>query len=312
MESTQLSPSRVEALYKLLDDESPAVERAVGGELKRLGPEGARLLKRIAREATQPQAARALYFLRQLGIQDGAQDFRDFISGSAYELETGMLLLERVAYPETEAGTLLSFLDRLGKRCRELLVHPVAPLEHCRTINRVLLHEEGFRGNVEQFFDPDNSFLGKVIDRRRGIPISLSIIYILVARRCGLELEPVGAPGRFLVGCFSDPEPFFIDPFERGLVRTAREVRENLLGGMDHPGEIDYLAPCTTRDVLLRCCRNLVHAYAHEKDPGHARLFSEFAQLIKEQENDPNAEGYASHAEDESEDDDDGLPPFDN
>ena len=74
------------------------------------------------------------------------------------------------------------------------------------------------------YTDPQNSLIDQVLGRRQGIPISLSIVYLLVASRVGLELEPVGLPGHFLVGCYRDRPPFFIDPFEQGAFRTRDEI----------------------------------------------------------------------------------------
>ena len=82
------------------------------------------------------------------------------------------------------------------------------PLEICSVMNRVLFHEYGFRGAGKDFENPQNSFLHRVLERRKGLPITLSVIYILIARRLGFDLEPIGLPGRFMVGCFSDERPF--------------------------------------------------------------------------------------------------------
>ena len=76
--------------------------------------------------------------------------------------------------------------------------------EYCTIINRVLFHEQGFRGAGKKFENPDNSIVHKVLKSKQGLPITLSLIYILVARRVGLDLEPIGLPGRFMVGCFSE------------------------------------------------------------------------------------------------------------
>jgi hypothetical protein len=96
-------------------------------------------------------------------------------------------------------------------------------------LNRVLFHEYGFRGNVERYTDPLNSFLDEVLSRRKGLPITLSILYVLVAQRIGLILEPVGLPGHFVAGCFSEDDPFFIDAFDQGALRTPAELLANNL-----------------------------------------------------------------------------------
>ena len=85
-------------------------------------------------------------------------------------------------------------MDKLARRTRELLTPPMSPRQICSILNRVLFHEYGFRGAGKDFENPENSFLHRVIERRQGLPITLSVLFILIARRIGLELEPIGLP----------------------------------------------------------------------------------------------------------------------
>ncbi|MBI5689726.1 MAG: hypothetical protein HZC55_06475 [Verrucomicrobia bacterium] len=157
------------------------------------------------------------------------------------------------------------------------MVEPSTAREKCRVLNRVLFHEWGFHGNVEHYTDPRNSFLDQVLERRTGIPLSLCIVYLLVAGRAGLELEPVGLPGHFLVGCFSDHLPFFVDPFERGVFRDAAEIFELLRANQVAP-KLSDLAPTPVREVLCRSCRNLVNHYSAGREIERARLFASFVE----------------------------------
>ena len=113
-------------------------------------------------------------------------------------------MLARTVNPRLDAGRCCEQLDAIAARCRELIVEPSSAREKCRVLNRVLFHDYGFRGNIEHYTDPLNSYLDVVLERKKGIPVSLSIVYLLVAQRAGLELEPVGLPGHFMVGCFLD------------------------------------------------------------------------------------------------------------
>ncbi|MBL9202699.1 MAG: transglutaminase family protein [Opitutaceae bacterium] len=194
-----------------------------------------------------------------------------------YELETGALLLARTVSPRLDAGDCIAQLDAIAARCRELIVEPSSAREKCRVINRVLFHEQGFHGNVDDYTDPLNSFLDQVLARRTGLPISLSIVYLLVAQRVGVELEPVGLPGHFVVGCFSDGLPFFVDPFDRGLFRGPVEMFELLRSSQHTPVPSD-LAPTPVREVLCRSCRNLVNHYTAAGDMARARLFAGFVE----------------------------------
>ena len=277
MDNQSLDPAERTALLGLLDDPSPAVRRALQARFGQLGPVAAALLQSAAGGADRGLAHHALCYLDELKFSDPVGDFRRFIRSLNYELETGALLLARTVAPRLDVGACCGQLEAIAARCRELIVEPSSAREKCRVLNRVLFHEWGFHGNVEHYTDPQNSFLDQVLARRTGIPLSLSIVYLLVAERAGLELSPVGLPGHFIVGCFSDDPPFFIDPFERGVFRDAGEIFELLRANHVQP-KITDLAPTPVREVLCRSCRNLVNHYTAAGDTARARLFAEFVE----------------------------------
>lgn len=277
MELPPLAAAERAALLALLDDPSAAVHRALGRRFRELGPVAAALLQEAAGGPDRALARHARGFLDELQFTDPVAEFRDFIRSLHYELETGALLLARTVSPRLDAGACCGELDRIAARCRELMVEPSTAREKCRVLNRVLFHEWGFHGNVEHYTDPRNSFLDQVLERRTGIPLSLCIVYLLVAGRVGLELEPVGLPGHFLVGCFSDHLPFFVDPFERGVFRDAAEIFELLRANQVAP-KLSDLAPTPVRELLCRSCRNLVNHYSAGGEIERARLFASFVE----------------------------------
>ncbi len=266
-----------QSLVKLLDDDSPVVRGALINEYKRLDIIGIQLLKNIILSKRGKLSDVANNILKEIQGPDPKDEFIQFIQSMNYELETGCLFLSRIATPNFETKEVCLKLDEISSRCMELINPPSSAWETCHIINRVLYHEYGFRGNVENYNDPLNSFLNYVLVRRTGIPISLSILYILIAQRCGLELEPIGMPGRFLVGCFLDKTPFYIDPFENGMFRTLEELEE-ILSSNNHFPQIGYLAPISVGDVLCQCCRVLVRQYTLKNNPARAKQFNEFSR----------------------------------
>jgi len=272
-----LGPAERAAFLSLLDDPSPTVRRALLARFTAIGPSSAPFLQGIAQGANRVLARHATRLLDELKFSDPIAEFRLFIRSLNYELESGALLLARTVSPDLDVGNCCSRLDDIATRCRELIVEPSSAREKCRVINRVLFHEWGFRGNVENYTDPRNSFIHQVLERRTGIPLSLSIVYLLVAGRLGLDLEPIGLPGHFIVGCFTDGLPFFIDPFDRGVFREADEILALLRANHIAPTAAD-LAPTPVREVLCRSCRNLVNHYTSVGEPGHAKLFAGFVE----------------------------------
>jgi regulator of sirC expression with transglutaminase-like and TPR domain len=276
VDTATFTPAEREAFLGLLDDPSPVVRARLLAFFGVRQAAAKSLLLEIAEGKNRALAWHARWFLTELRFSDPVAEFRGFIQSLNYELETGSLLLARTVLPETDVGECATELDRLAARCRELIAEPASARERCRVLNRVLFHEAGFRGNTEHYTDPLNSFLPQVLARRKGIPISLGIVYLLVAQRIGLELEPVGMPGHFLIGCFTDGAPFFIDAFEQGAFRNAPELFLVLRAQGIEP-DVFHLAPTPVREVLARCCRNLVNHYASAGDEARSLLFNGFA-----------------------------------
>lgn len=275
VETRQLSAADKEALATLLDDSSPAVRQALLLQFERLGDEGRAFLQEVSRSTNRIAAAAATWYLRELKFFDPVAEFRGFIQSLNYELETGALLLSRTVNPGLDVAAVCAQLDALAARCRKLRPAAASLREQCHVLNRVLFQELGLRGNHEHYTDPLNSFIDQVLARHVGIPVSLSIVYLLVAQRIGLELEPVGVPGHFLVGCYEPEGPFYIDAFHEGRFLTPDDVftmlREN-----DHTPQLADLAPTPVREVLCRCCRNLANHYAMAGANEQAKLFAGF------------------------------------
>lgn len=261
-------------MLRLLDDESPNVRQAVLDELTDWKEDGLEFLREVE-EGEGSQANAASLILRELGWEDGAKAFSRFIKAFSYELESGFLLLDKVIRPHSDPAATCMRLDELASRCEELSVLPNSASMGCKTIARVLFHEECLRGATTDFHNPLNSSISFALETKRGLPITLCIIFLLVARRIGLELEPVGLPGRFMVGCFLEKAPFYVDAFEGGRMRTSDEM-VSFLQKRELDTSLERFLPTTVGDVLRRACRNLVSQHLRSGNHESARLFSSF------------------------------------
>jgi regulator of sirC expression with transglutaminase-like and TPR domain len=276
-----ISHERETALVALLEDPSPVVQKGLLEEFRRLGPEGLSILRKVVRESGGDRRAHAGQILAGMVGPDPSRMLVDFIRAKRYELETGLFLINRVISPDLEVLPVRSGLDALAARCREMRVAPMSARGQCKLINRILFHEAGFRGNTEDFEDPLNSCIEAVYRRRKGLPILLSALYILVGQRLGLELEPIGLPGHFMVGCFQGKEPIYIDPFERGRFRSVDELRD-LLARHHIAPEFHHLAPVPVGEVLCRVCRNLVVHFEARKQLRWANRFRVFVREFEQ------------------------------
>lgn len=187
----------------------------------------------------------------------------------------GALLIASVEYPSLDAGRYLARLDAIGDEALAA-VNTDAGVEgplHARVdaINRCLYGALGFRGNGERYGDVRNSCLNQVIDRRTGIPITLAIIYMDVARRAGLRVEGINFPGHFLVRVWdgAEPEPgagLVVDAFNDGAILTEQDCRA-LLARHDEkvPFRLELLGRASRRQVFVRMLVNLKRLYVQNR-----------------------------------------------
>ena len=188
----------------------------------------------------------------------------------AIDLGHASLLIAREEYPDLDVGRYLARLDELAEEVRRRMTGREGAASQIAHLNHLLFEEMGFRGNREEYDDPRNSFLNDVLDRRTGIPITLSTVYLEVGRRIGCRLDGVAFPGHFLVR-YSGQETMpdvLIDPFNRGQILTERECKNLLLEtyGGRVPFRPDLLKRARNREILQRMINNLKWIYRQRRD----------------------------------------------
>lgn len=189
---------------------------------------------------------------------DATRRFNEVVSTDEIRLDEGAFLIAAHAHPDLDVPAQMGRLDDLARGC------PGATLDDLRAY---LFEEQGFRGNTTDYQDPENSFVDSVLDRRLGIPITLSIVALEVGRRVGVPLGGVGMPGHFLVRHLGDPG-LYLDAFGGGRVIGApdcRSIFERLHGdGLSWRDE--FLEVVEPRSILLRMLNNLRGAFASRGD----------------------------------------------
>jgi regulator of sirC expression with transglutaminase-like and TPR domain len=207
----------------------------------------------------------------------------ELVSGElqAIDLPLAALLIAQEEYPDLEPLRYVARLDRLGAALRERLADESVPERQVAILNALLFGEEGFRGNTAHYYDPRNSYLNDVLDRRLGIPITLSVVYVAVGRCAGLPLVGVGLPAHFVVG-FEAPTGLVVDPFNCGRVLSLDDCQELLRQafGSSMTLESSHLAPTSPRHILARLITNLKVAYQRAGDLPRALRASEQLSLV--------------------------------
>jgi regulator of sirC expression with transglutaminase-like and TPR domain len=198
------------------------------------------------------------------------------------DLAMAALLIAAEEYPQLVPEPYLRRLDELAERVRDRQWDATAPVVVLQDLSRVLFEEEGFRGNEEEYYDPRNSFLNDVLDRRLGIPITLSVVYLEVGWRLGLPLHGVNFPGHFLVRYDGEALKLLIDPFQGGRVRfedEAQDLLDHVYGGSIRMKD-EFLRPADRRAILVRILENLKGNYLNSRDDVRALAALERVLLL--------------------------------
>ncbi len=202
-------------------------------------------------------------------------------SDGAIDLAETALLIAAEAYPELDVARYLAMLDDLAAAARPALQASVDDAARVERLVHYLADERRFRGNESDYYDQRNSFLNDVLERRTGIPITLALVYIEVARRLDLAVVGVGFPGHFLAKHPGSRE-LIIDPFH-GKIIGPDDCTQRLRAvfGRDVPLDPAHLRAATPREILVRMLRNLKQVYLQARDPLRALGCSERILLVE-------------------------------
>ncbi|MCG9876197.1 MAG: transglutaminase-like domain-containing protein [Leptospiraceae bacterium] len=201
------------------------------------------------------QTERTYYRFQKISEKQSSRNYED--------LEEGAFLISELGDPEASYFEMKEYLDKLANRVEELFDENLEILSDESKVNiliRVLVEEEGLTGNQKVYDLPENSFLTNVIKSKVGIPISLSVIYILVAKRIGLPLYGTNMPFHFLLFFDSPDFSTYIDPFHNGVL-LDRETCEKFLTNNGFTASQKYFARTSTNSILKRMFRNLINIY---------------------------------------------------
>ena len=186
---------------------------------------------------------------------------------SAIDLARAALFIAQEAYPVLDVELCLGELQVIADEIRPKLPTERYPLKVLQTINDVLFGELGFRGNEEEYYDPDNSYLNVVLDRRLGIPITLALVYLEVARRLDFPMVGVGLPGHFVVRPAIEGSEIFVDAFHQGEILFPQDCEALLakIYGEAVPLHPQFLRPVSPKRFLMRMLANLKGIYIKQQ-----------------------------------------------
>lgn len=272
----------IDSLIRLLEDPDPYVQEKIRDRFVEIGSDALPFLE-IAQRGEDIAVRRAAgAVIRVIQPQELMAKFRTLCEtkpGHDIDLEKGILLLMAFGHPSVNPEQITKELDDLAEGLRPLLRADATTKETVRTLSQYLFVDCGFDGDTEDYYQPDNSYLNKVLERKKGLPISLSVLAVLVSKRVGLPIVGVGLPCHF-IAMHSDPiNPVLFDPFHHGRILT-RDQCIQLVKGFGLEFEERFLFPATGREILVRMIQNLIQVYKKADDEIRAQQLTDIRNIL--------------------------------
>lgn len=269
------------ALISLLADEDATTYSAVRARLLSYGAAAEDWLRPMTISSDPVIRRRAKQILEHHARQRADEAFMKYCEASDehLDLESGAFLLAQTRYPFIKLDAYVALLDMWGAEIADLVARVNTDEARLGTFNRFVFADLKFDGSLLYGQDPDCCYLNRIIDKRMGNPIGLSVVYLFLARRARLPVTGIGMPGHFICRYQSPRVEMYIDCFRRGSFISRADCLRQLRESKVSTPEV-FLNPATPRQILLRMCRNVVMTYGHLELGEEAAKAQRYAEAL--------------------------------
>ncbi|MFN6090207.1 MAG: transglutaminase-like domain-containing protein [Cyclobacteriaceae bacterium] len=264
-----MQESELKALVSLLDDEDKQVSSHVEEKILSIGKEAIPFLEHEWESNLNPAVqARIEELIHILQYELLKERLKNWYAGEEHDLLTGMWILATYQYPEIELEKLRQDLEQIYYETWLEFRPDLYPYDQVKVINSVLFNKLKFGANTKNFHSPGNSMINVVLESHKGNPITLCVIYMLVAQKLKLPVSGVNLPNLFILTYKDDNHQFYINAFNRGLIFSKQDI-ENYINELHLVAQTSFYEPCNSIDIVRRALRNLVMSF--EKMGEHAK-----------------------------------------
>jgi len=281
-----LSEGQRTALITLLSDEDTTVYHLVREKILSYGLTATAWMQPHVLSSDPLLRRRAQEIIDHLARQSADNRFLAFClsRGEDLDVEQGAWLLAQTRYPDINVAAYQALFDSYAGDLRERINFGAKTEQILADINQYLFSELGFHGNEQNYYDPENSYLNRAVDRRTGNPISLCMVYYFLCRRLYLPVAGIGMPGHFLCRFQSPSEELYIDAFNRGKLLSKTDCVKYLVQ-TNYGFQEGLLSPATPRRILLRMCSNLHQIYQYLKLPDETARLQRYIVALNRESN---------------------------
>lgn len=272
-----LTHGELNALVSLLDDSDREVKSHVRSRIISLGTEIIPFLERKWENTFNPEIQKEIEELvHDLQFSLLKNRLEDWKNSEEHDLLTGLWIINTYQYPDLDFGKINADMHQIYFEVWTAFKNDLQPYEQVKIINSVLFNTLRFSANTKNFHSPGNSMMSTVLDTRRGNPISLCSIYLLVAKKLGLPIYGVNLPNLFVLTYKSEDTTFYINAFNKGLIFSRKDIF-NYLEHLKIDPKDEFFEPCETTQIILRTLRNLAQSF---EKLGEAEKSEEIKEMI--------------------------------
>lgn len=262
-----MKKQELKALISLLDDPDTEIYQALEDKLITCGPEVIPLLEESWEESFDILLqGRVEQIIHKIQFNEVQSDLQLWKMNNQDDLLAGLLIVNRYQYPNLGEEEVYSKLAEIKRSAWYHLMYEMSPLEKVKLLNNILFREFGLSGNTSDYHAPQNSFINKVLETKKGNPISLACIYSIIAQRLDIPIYGINLPKHFVLAYMNEENhqevQFYINVFNRGQVMREEDIL-SFLQQLNLPPSDDYIKPCSNLAIIKRVLRNLVAAYNH-------------------------------------------------
>lgn len=276
--------TEIESLVYLLSDPDPYIQSEVRNRLFELGENAVPLLDQHKSESTDKEERELIgEIIQWITYSSVEEDFLDVLENglnNLEQLEKAVFTLARFDNPTLRAKEYRQKLDQFAERVATDVQYSLSETQKMHKVLDLVFADLEFSGSTTDYYSPDNSYLNKVMDRRKGLPISLGLIVLFIARRLDLPFRGVSMPIHFMLMYKADQEEILIDPFDHGKIVSYNQCFYFLEQNGVTP-KSEHFQPSGEVAILARCIRNLINSYEKKEMTHKAESLTNLLQTVE-------------------------------
>lgn len=281
-----MTEKEIKALVSLLDDNDEEVTAHVEGMIRSLGSNAIPFLEGRWEESFDPAYQKRLEdLIHELQVEGMVDRLQNWINGGALNLLEGMWILNTYLYPDLSYEKLAAEIEQLYYQIWLEYRDTMSPTEKVRLMNNQFYNNMGFGPNTKNFHSPANSMMSVVLERKRGNPITLCVIYMLIAQKLGLPVYGVNLPNLFVLTFRQDGLQFYINVFNRGIIFSKTDI-EHYITQLKLKQNKTFYEPCSNREIVQRVLRNLILSYEKSGESDRSQELEKILDSISPKETD--------------------------